>query len=127
MATITRDSLSTEVLVNRLRKPNVGCIMSYVGIVRETSSTGQAALSIEFSSNEEAKDKLTWIENEARQRFDVQEVVISHRIGQFLVTDVILAVAISAAHRQAAFAACEWIVDEVKHVHSSWAVEELKN
>jgi molybdopterin synthase catalytic subunit len=97
-----------------------------VGTVRETSTTGDTALGIEFPASSEAEGKLTWIEEEARRLFDVERVEIHHRVGRFKVTDIILLVAISAGHRQAAFASCKWIVDEVKRVHASWAVEQLR-
>jgi molybdopterin synthase catalytic subunit len=126
MAHITRGTIPDGRIVDSLRKPNIGCIISYVGTVRDTSSTGDKALGIEFPASSDAEAKLTWIEEEARRLFDVEQVIIHHRIGRLKVTDMILVVAISAGHRQAAFASCKWIIDEVKRVHASWAVEELR-
>lgn len=51
---------------------------------------------------------------EAAMRFAIREVRCVHRVGQLAIGDLAVWVGVSADHRDAAFAACRWIIDEVK-------------
>jgi molybdopterin synthase catalytic subunit len=53
-------------------------------------------------------------------RFEIEKVAVAHRYGQIPIGETAFAVAVSAAHRQAAFDACAAIVDEVKAKLPIW-------
>ena len=60
---------------------------------------------------------------EAREKFDIEDAACSHREGMLEITDTaVLAVAV-AAHRDEAFQACRYIIDEVKHRLPIWKKE----
>ena len=60
---------------------------------------------------------------EARERFGVQGVVCAHRVGLLELGDVAVFVAAAAAHRDEAFRACRYVIDEAKHRLPIWKKE----
>lgn len=60
---------------------------------------------------------------EARARFDVIEVHCAHRVGELAVGDLAVWVGVTAAHRDAAFAACRYVIDEIKSRVPIWKRE----
>jgi molybdopterin synthase catalytic subunit len=60
---------------------------------------------------------------EALARFEVRDARCVHRIGSLAVGDLAVWVAVSADHRDAAFAACRWIIDEIKRRVPIWKNE----
>jgi molybdopterin synthase catalytic subunit len=60
---------------------------------------------------------------EARERFDIVEVACVHRTGELAIGEMAVWVGASAAHRDAAFAACRYVIDEVKARVPIWKHE----
>ena len=60
---------------------------------------------------------------EAKQRFDIRDIKAVHRVGHLAIGDVAIRVEASAEHRQAAFEACEYAVEEIKHRVPIWKRE----
>ena len=67
---------------------------------------------------------LTAIVAEAKQRWDVYDALIVHRVGKLEPTDQIVLAAVSSAHRGDAFAACEFIMDYLKTQAPFWKKED---
>ena len=97
--------------------------MSFVGTVREESG-GEQVDRIEIEVYPEMAEKqLATIREEAMDRFEVIEVLVVHRYGELRVGDNIVLVAASAAHREAAFDACRYVIDELKKRVPIWKRE----
>ena len=122
MVKITEQDFSVEDAIMGMSSPGIGAIVTYLGTVRSFSG-GMEVERVEFDANETAVGKIREIERSALESFDVEDVAIIHRVGQLKVGDKILLVAVSAPHRQSAFAACMSIIDSIKLVHSSWKRE----
>ena len=60
---------------------------------------------------------------EAMARFDILDAACVHRVGDLAIGDLAIWAGASAAHRDAAFAACRWIVDQVKARVPIWKHE----
>jgi molybdopterin synthase catalytic subunit len=67
------------------------------------------------------------IVQQAKQRWDILDAVIIHRVGTLQPTDQIVLVAVSSAHRQAAFSACEFVMDYLKTQAPFWKKESTQN
>ena len=126
MIEITDGDFSVDEVMDRMVKPEVGGIISYLGTVRGFSEGGKVA-GIEFDADEAMTGKLREVEKKALEDFDVGEVAIVHRIGRLKVGDKILLVAVAASHRQPAFAACMSIIDEIKVIHFAWQREVYRS
>jgi molybdopterin synthase catalytic subunit len=111
---ITLKPISPERVVNKVKTDNSGCVVTYIGLIRE-SSHGKQTLSVEYSDAEgKAEDRLLEIASEARQKWPLNNIAICHRIGKLKVGDINLVIAVAAAHRQEGFAACQYVIDRFK-------------
>jgi molybdopterin synthase catalytic subunit len=114
MIEITEKPISPGLVVDRVRSDSSGCVVTYVGLVREISQ-GRAVLSVEYQNSEgNAENTLREIAGEARQRWQIENVAISNRVGKLRVGEVNLVVAIASAHRVDGFAACQYVIDQFK-------------
>jgi len=114
MVMITKEPISPETIVNKAKTNDSGCVVTYVGLIRE-SSRGRPVLSVEYSDPEgKAEGWLEQIVAEAKQSWDVNNIAIVHRIGRLRVGDINLVVAVASAHRREGFAACQYIIDQFK-------------
>ena len=100
-----------------------GATVMFVGTVRELSEgRAIAAMTLEHypAMTERA---LADIEAEARRRWPLEEVVIVHRYGRLEPGEDIVLVITRAAHRQAAFDACAFLMDWLKTKAPFWKLE----
>jgi molybdopterin synthase catalytic subunit len=122
MVEIRREDFSIDEIIKKMKQPNIGAISIYLGTVREFPE----GVGLEFEKDGQAIQKLEEIEKRAINIFDVEGVVIIHRVGFLGISENILLVAVSASHRGPAFDACRSIIDEVKDFHKSWGKEVPK-
>jgi len=114
MIEITEKPISPELVVNRVKTDSSGCVVTYVGLIRDNSQ-GKPVLSVEYEDSEgTAENRLQEIASEIRQKWDVNNLAICHRIGKLKVGDINLVVAVASAHRQEGFAACQYAIDRFK-------------
>ena len=114
MIEITHQQLSPESVVNKVKSIGSGCVVTYIGLIRDRSE-GKPVLSVEYRDLDgSALAGLQKIAYEIKQRWQVNEVAISHRIGKLNVGDINLVIAVAAAHRDEAFQACQYAVDQFK-------------
>lgn len=126
MIQIVEGHFCAQEYIKKMRNPEVGAIITYLGVARKSSARGEEVISIRFSPDEMMRNKLEEIEGKAKDKFDIADVVIVHRIGYIKVSERILLVAVSSSHRDAAFKSCAYIIDEIKNLHSSWMEEITK-
>jgi molybdopterin synthase catalytic subunit len=105
-------------------RTDVGGVASFIGLVREFS--GDKAISAMTLEHYPAmtEKQLREIEQEARRRWPLQASLIIHRYGRLEPGERIVLVAAAAAHRQAAFEACSFLIDWLKTKAPFWKVED---
>jgi len=114
MIEITDQPISPEIIIKRVKTDNSGCVVTYVGLIRD-NSRGRPVLSVEYEDTDKtAENRLRQIADEAKQKWQLNKVAICHRIGKLEVGDINLVVAIASAHRQEGFAACQYVIDQFK-------------
>ena len=114
MIQITDKPISPELVVNSVKTAGSGCVVTYVGLIRE-QSRGKSVLSVEYEDADgKAEDRLREIADEIKRRWPVNNVAIYHRIGRLEVGDINLVVAVAAAHREEGFAAGQYAIDQFK-------------
>ena len=100
-----------------------GAIVFFSGLVREMNQGSKVSgLSLEHYPGMTEK-ALHAIVDEACQRWPLNRVRLIHRIGQLATSDQIVFVAVSSSHREAAFAACHFIMDFLKSRAPFWKKE----
>ena len=114
MVEITERPISPENIINRVTNNSVGCVVAYVGLIRGHSHD-KRVLSVEYQdSNGNAEQILQHIINQAKIKWSVEDMAISHRIGKLGVGEINLVVVVASAHRSEGFAACKYAVDQFK-------------
>jgi molybdopterin synthase catalytic subunit len=114
MIHITDKPISPDLVVNKARTPDSGCVVTYVGLIRD-NSRGKAVLSVEYEDADgQAEARLGEIAAEIKQKWPVNNVAIYHRVGKLKVGDINLVVAIAAAHRGEGLEAVSFAVDRFK-------------
>jgi molybdopterin synthase catalytic subunit len=111
---ITERPISPELVVNKIKTDSSGCVVTYVGLIRDHSH-GKRVLSVEYrDTGGDAEDKLREIASGIRQKWQINNLAICHRIGKLKVGDINLVVAVASAHRREGFAACQYAIDQFK-------------
>jgi len=114
MIEITEKPISPEQVVDKARNDSSGCVVTYIGLIRDYSQ-GSPVLSVEYRDSEgNAESTLQEIAREARHRWQIENIAISHRIGKLRVGEINLVVAVASAHRSEGFAACQYAIDQFK-------------
>ena len=123
MIEITEKKISVSDVIDKMRSPEVGAIVAFLGTVRDLEGEEK----VKYLEYEVYKDmalkKLSGIENGAKSTYDIKDVSIIHRIGRLGVGEDVLLVVVAAPHRKDAFRACAHIVDELKRVVPIWKKE----
>jgi molybdopterin synthase catalytic subunit len=123
MIRLTTDPIDHFALTEQVRRPDCGGVVTFLGTVRDlTDGKMTAALDYEAYPGM-AEKKLAEIEQEARARWPVGEIVLVHRLGHLKVGEVSVAVAVSCPHRAEAFEACRYAIDRLKEVVPIWKKE----
>ncbi|NRR32387.1 molybdopterin synthase catalytic subunit MoaE [Oxalobacteraceae bacterium] len=116
--------LTAELAQLRAADAGVGAIVSFVGTVRdlnEGATVAQMELEHYPGMTEQA---ISSIIDQARARWPIQGALVIHRVGPLLPMEQIVLVAVTAAHRGEAFAACEFIIDYLKTEAPFWKKEQ---
>ena len=114
MIEITDKPISPELVSNNVITNSSGCVLAYIGLIREYSR-GKSVLSVEYKDLKEmAENRLREVADEVRQKWQINNIAICHRVGKLKVGDINIVVALASTHRHEAFAACQYIIDQFK-------------
>ena len=124
---IATEKLLPEVWRSALEDPRCGGFVTFEGWVRN-SNEGQEVLRLEYQAYERLGLKEgEQILAEAAEQFPIKQAVCAHRVGELEIGDLAVWVAVSSVHRDEAFKACRYIIDEVKHRVPVWKKEHYVN
>lgn len=123
MFQITSNIIDPASIRNQVLDPAAGGFCSFEGWVRDHHQ-GRTVLKLEYEAYQALAEKEgTRILNEAKQRFEILHAACVHRTGSIEIGELAVYVCVSSAHRDAAFEACRWIIDEVKSRVPIWKKE----
>ena len=115
--------LSLERVVTEVASDDAGAIATFVGTTR-ARSRGRDVVRLEYEAYEGmAESEMERIAGVLRERHDVLAVAIHHRVGRVEIGETSVVIAISAAHRAAAFDACRDAIDTLKQTVPLWKKE----
>lgn len=122
MLLLTRHPIDVADITRSVIEPEFGAVATFTGLVRNEHQ-GRNVLRLEYTAYPAMAERLGEdIIREGQLRFGVR-LAIRHRVGVLEVGDIAVFVAAAAPHRDEAFAACRWTIDEVKQRVPIWKRE----
>jgi molybdopterin synthase catalytic subunit len=119
--TITNEPINEAALLAQRAMPGgMGAAVYFLGVVRGTE--GKAAISaLEYETFQRmAEHQISLLFDELERRWPIESVRLVHRVGLVKAGVPSLWVEVVAPHRGEAFAACQWLIDEMKRVAPIW-------
>ena len=124
---LTSNKLSLKECYSFVEDPTCGGIDIFVGTVRNHTK-GKKVEKLDFSAyGPMAIKEMQWIAEKALEKFDVLKIAIHHAEGILQIGDIPVIIAVSAAHRVAAFEACQFAIDTLKETVPIWKKEHFSD
>jgi molybdopterin synthase catalytic subunit len=122
MGFLTDQPIDIGALIAAVRSPERGGIAMFLGAVRNHQA-GRSVLRLHYSAYlPMAEAESARIVAEAQAKWDV-EVSVAHRLGRLEIGETAVAVIAASAHREEAFAACRYLIEQIKRRVPIWKQE----
>ena len=123
MVTITQERIDVAQVLQSVQSPLAGAAVLFLGTTRELTGDRRTE-SLDYGCyGEMAEKQMAELETEARRRWPLVGCAIVHRVGRVTVGEASVAIAVSSSHREAAFAAGQWLIDALKQTVPIWKKE----
>ncbi|GBD36113.1 Molybdopterin synthase catalytic subunit [bacterium HR36] len=123
MTRLQREPIDYSALVETVRARAAGAVVVFLGTVREITGE-QVTRALEYEAYAPLAEKsLAAIEAEMRQRWNLTEAVLVHRLGWLEPGEISVAVVVSAPHRHDAFLAARHAIERIKQIVPIWKKE----
>jgi len=124
---IVRERIPTDAILAGLKRPEDGAAVVFEGVVRD-NTRGRRTLYLDYEAYEPmALQQMKGLADQACKRFGVTCVSILHRLGRLEIGETSVLIAVTSAHRAAAFEACRWIIDTLKKTVPIWKKEYFED
>jgi molybdopterin synthase catalytic subunit len=120
MARITSERLDQARLWAAVSRPDCGAAVVFTGTARQFTGEHETACLYFEAYEPMALRELQRLEDTALQEFDIKSCLIEHRLGAVPIGETTIVVAIASPHRQAAFDAVSWVMNELKRRVPIW-------
>jgi molybdopterin synthase catalytic subunit/molybdopterin converting factor small subunit len=120
---LSEEPLSLDAAVEEVRRDEAGAVATFVGTTR-IESRGRRVRFLDYEAYPEmAEDVIAQIADDLKRRYELCEVAIHHRVGRVGIGESSVVIAVSAAHREDALAACKDAIDTLKETVPLWKKE----
>ena len=120
---LSDEPLSLDRVVDEVRSDDAGAIATFTGTTR-VHSRGRTVTHLDYEAYEGMAEKvMEEIAHALHARYELTAIAIHHRIGRVTIGETSVVIAVSAAHRQDALAACKDAIDELKERVPLWKKE----
>ena len=127
MKRITHEPLDVQSISDSVRQETNGAVITFQGTTR-LYTRDKRVVSLEYEAYQEmAEKKMEEIAQEVRQRWDLEDIALYHRIGHLEIGETSLVVAIASPHRKEAFEAARYAVDRIKEMVPIWKKEVFED
>lgn len=122
-ARITREAIDAAALIAEVGAASDGAVLLFLGVVRDRND-GRAVDHLEYDAYAPMAEKtLGDIVAEARERWEVGEVRVVHRVGRLELGEASVAIAVASPHRDGAYQASRYVIEELKRRAPIWKRE----
>jgi MoaE-MoaD fusion protein len=117
------DELDAPAITASVEDDEAGAVVSFLGTVRNRAR-GRPVTHLDYEAYPAAAEKmLAKIAGEMRDRWPVLRVAIEHRTGKLAIGQISVVIAVSSAHRDAAFESCAYAIERIKEIVPIWKKE----
>ncbi len=116
--------LTEAEVAHEVGDPAAGAVVTFAGVVRDHDGD-RTVTALHYEGHPDAAHVLAEVVAIARTRPGVRAAAARHRVGDLAIGDLAFVVAVSAAHRGAAFETCAWLVDEAKARLPIWKHQQF--
>ena len=126
MFEIVAHKIDAEAVTAAVADAASGATVTFLGTTRDHNE-GRRVTQLEYEAYPEmALAEMRKIGDEARRRWPIAAIAITHRVGVVPIGEASVVIAVSAAHRAAAFEACHFAIDRLKQVVPIWKKEHFQ-
>jgi molybdopterin synthase catalytic subunit len=120
---LTSEPIDITSVARRFVTPECGATVTLDGYVRQYTK-GRETLHLVYEAYEPmALKEMEKLAKKAHEDFEISNVGIVHRLGKLEIGETSVVISVAAPHRKAAFAACEWLIRELKRTVPIWKKE----
>ena len=124
---LTREPLDVGAIARRIVPETCGATVTLDGYVRQFTKERET-LYLEYEGYEPmALKEMEKLIGQAHEQFEIALVGIIHRLRKLEIGETSVVISIAATHRRAAFAACEWLIKELKRTVPIWKKEVYRD
>jgi molybdopterin synthase catalytic subunit len=123
LASLVRTPIDPIAIIRRVSNAGNGAVLLFLGAVRQVNE-GRDVTGIDYAAYEAmAQRELEAIVAEASAKFGTSDIAVQHRLGELGVEEVSVAIAVGHAHRDAAYSASRFVIEELKRRVPIWKRE----
>ena len=123
MFRVTDQPIDLQKLVDYVTDPQAGAIATFIGTTRNNNQ-GRKVIALDYEAYPEMAEKeLARIGADAAKHWPICRMAIWHRLGHVEIGEASVIIAVSSAHRDAAFAASRFAIEEIKKTVPIWKKE----
>lgn len=127
MVLVQHGPIDGQALIRSVRTDRDGAVALFLGTVRDHTE-GRNVTGLQYSAYEEmALQELERVRDQALEQFEITRAAVVHRLGALEIGATSVAVAVAAPHRAAAFDACRFMIDTLKHTVPIWKKETFED
>ena len=120
---LTTERIDITSVARRVVPPRCGATVTLDGYVRQFTN-GRETLYLVYEAYEPmAVKEMQKLVKQVKAEFEISHVGIVHRLGKLEIGETSVVISVAAPHRRAAFAACEWLIKELKRTVPIWKKE----
>ena len=126
---ITNEQIDITSIARRVIPPECGATVTLDGYARnftkdkKTDEMRETLYLVYEAYEPMAIKEMKKLITQAKQQFDITNVGMVHRLGRLEIGETSVVISVAAPHRAAAFAACEWLIRELKRLVPIWKKE----
>jgi molybdopterin synthase catalytic subunit len=120
---VTNHPIDLDELVRFVTDAEAGAVATFIGTTRNNNE-GRQVIALDYEGYPEMAEKeLRRIGEDAKTKWPICRMAITHRLGPVQIGEASVIIAVSSAHRDAAFAACRFAIEEIKKTVPIWKKE----
>jgi len=126
---LTTERIEITNVARRVVPPECGATVSLDGYARKftrdkgTGEVRETEYLVYEAYDEMAIKEMQKLVDQAKEQFEIANVGIVHRTGRLEIGETSVVISVAAPHRKDAFAACEWLIRELKRTVPIWKKE----